>query len=124
MKPVVNLIAAVGRSGQLGLNGRLPWYDPRDLQWFKEMTWGGIVVVGSVTARSLPPLLGRSLLVQTRHDHPEALLCRLSPHASLWIAGGAKTYERWMPYVDRFYIGRVDYDGPADAWMPALPFGR
>lgn len=124
MRPIVNLIAAVGRSGQLGLNGQMPWHDRRDLQWFKELTMGGIVVVGSVTAAGLPPLVGRRVLVQTRYDHPEALLRMLSPMDKLWIAGGAKTYERWMPYVDRFYIGRVDYDGPADAWMPALPFGR
>lgn len=124
-KPVVNLIVAIGVRGQLGLNGKLPWHDQEDLKWFKQMTMGGVVLVGHNTAKTLPPLPGREVFVQPRDVGPRevvAMMARVGYMRPLWIAGGAKTYERWMPFVDRFYIGRVDYDGPADAWMPRLPF--
>jgi dihydrofolate reductase len=38
----------------------------------------------------------------------------------IWIAGGEQIYRLWMPYVRRCFITRVDYDGPADVWMPPL----
>ena len=52
---MIYLIAAVGRQGQIGLNGRLPWRHPEDLQWFKEQTMGKVVVCGFNTAEHLPP---------------------------------------------------------------------
>lgn len=33
---------------------------------------------------------------------------------------GAKTYQQWMPHVDRCLISLIDYDGPADAWFPSI----
>ncbi|MCV5856813.1 dihydrofolate reductase, partial [Escherichia coli] len=59
----VRLIAAVGRSGQLGLDGKLPWHNPVDLAWFKDQTMGGIVLAGHKTWCGLPDLPGRKLLL-------------------------------------------------------------
>lgn len=124
---VVNLIAAVGRRGQLGLGGRIPWHDPADLRWFRQLTMGGLVVVGWRTAQALPSLPGRELVVMKRGADPACILAALDglqETRPLWIAGGAKTYELWMPHVTRFHVGVVDYDGPADTWMPRAPFWR
>lgn len=38
----------------------------------------------------------------------------------LWICGGRKTYLQWLPYIERFYISRIDYSGQADVFMPEL----
>lgn len=118
-KMMIHMIAAVGRSGQLGLDGRLPWHDPEDLKWFKQMTMGQIVVVGWNTYLTLPPLRGRSIYTMGRDETPEQTMANLNG-ADLWIIGGAKTYQKWLPFVDRFHINVIDYDGPADAWMPPL----
>jgi dihydrofolate reductase len=117
----INLIAAVGKRGQLGLDGKLPWHEPEDLQWFKKMTMGGAVVVGYRTAQTLPKLPGRHVIVMERDMTPEQVIAEVSGY-ELWIAGGAKTYEQWMPFIQRFYIASIEYDGPADTWMPPLPF--
>lgn len=118
---MIHLIAAVGRSGQLGLDGTLPWHEPEDLKWFKAMTMGQTLVVGHNTAQGLPPLPGRNVHVMKRHDTPLPYIVMAKARGiDLWIIGGAKTYELWLPYIDRFHINRVDYDGPADAWMPTL----
>jgi len=39
---------------------------------------------------------------------------------TIWIAGGAKTYARFLPHVRRAIVTLIDYDGPADVWMPQL----
>lgn len=120
---MINLIAAVGNRGQLGLEGNLPWYNPEDLAWFKALTMGQTLVVGHRTAQTLPPLPGRTLLVMERDMDPAAMKKQAEREGKdLWIIGGAATYERWMPHVDRFFIARIDYDGPADTWLPPLPF--
>lgn len=55
----LNLIAAVGRNGQLGLNGELPWGNSEDfairnraaadMRFFKQATTNSIILVGYKT---------------------------------------------------------------------------
>ena len=118
----INLIAAVGKRGQLGLNNTMPWKSPEDLKWFRKMTLGGILIMGARTVSHLPtPLLGRETIVPTRFETPAEILDKLhGEQREIWVAGGAKTYAQWLPYVTRFFISRIDYDGPADTWMPDL----
>lgn len=119
---MIYLIAAIGRSGQLGLGGTLPWHDSEDLKWFKEQTMGKVVVVGYNTALSLPPLPGRTLHVMQRHETPESVI-QCYQGCDIWVIGGAKTYEQWMPFVDRCLISLIDYDGQADTWFPSILTG-
>ncbi|QIG73959.1 dihydrofolate reductase [Rhizobium phage RHph_N34] len=121
----INLIAAVGKSGQIGLNGELPWHDREDLKWFQEVTAYGYLLAGHVTFESVRKkihTLGRILV----EDHKNSTVDSIRDHAafcgakSIFIIGGAKTYTKWMPYVDRFYISRIDYDGPADTYFPEV----
>lgn len=118
--PFVYLIAAVGNSGQLGHEGRLPWSDREDLLWFRSMTMNQRLVVGYRTQLTLPPLPGREVIL-CRQD-PAAQIVELDPNAQrpIWIAGGEKTYRLWLPFVARFFISRIDYTGPADTYMPTL----
>lgn len=121
----VNLIAAVGKRGQLGLDGNLPWRDSEDLAWFRSLTQWGLIVVGRNTYESVAHLqgsLGRLVIVPDRDTTREDLIRAASSHgcSSVWIAGGAQVFKSFTPIVDRFYISRVDYDGPADVWMPEL----
>ena len=121
LKNLVNLITAIGRQGQIGLNGKLPWHDPDDLKWFKSTTMGCPVVVGHKTWKTLPPLPGRFIFVDDRQTDPEELIKHIStkhPNKDIWIIGGRATYKKYMPFVKRFYISRVDYDGPADTYFP------
>ncbi len=120
--PRVNLIAAVGRRGQLGLDGRMPWHDSEDLGFFKLMTTGAAIIVGPKTFEKLPPLPGRTVIVDDRDMTPEFILESIveAGQIQVWVAGGANTYRRWMHLVRRSFITHVDYDGPADVFMPPL----
>ena len=113
------LIAAVGKQGQLGLGNALPWHDPADLRWFKQTTMGHRLIVGWRTAQSLPPLPGRTIIVDDTKRAPEAFLADLEPGV-IYVAGGAKTYARYLPLTRRSIITHVDYSGNADVFMPPL----
>lgn len=128
----VRLIAAVGRQGQLGLNGQMPWQGFEgapfrdDLRRFREQTTGGLVLVGHNTAqtvRHLQDTHGRRFLLDEPARTVPSLLSQLGhiyPGRTLWVAGGAKTYARWMPFVTAFDVTVLPYDGPADTFMPPI----
>jgi dihydrofolate reductase len=150
----VNLIAAVGKHGQLGLNNSLPFRDSNDLRWFSKLTCENrydIIVMGANTYKSItqnyatvesPPLKGRNLIVH-HHDRTELREWQHFPNfidykvkdlppstpldvieankdKNIWIIGGLQIYKLYMPYIERFYISRIDYDGPADIYFDIL----
>lgn len=129
-----NIIAAIGRSGQLGLNGGIPWLEPLDLQHFRDLTYGHAVIMGRRTWDSLKaPLKGRvNLMVSSTHPHPRTLAVTVYPsldrafyraqllECEAWVIGGAKLYEEALAHKDAglLFLTRVDYDGPADVFFP------
>lgn len=119
----VRLIAAVGRDGQLGLGGKLPWHDPLDLKWFRETTMGGVVLMGGRTYDTVGQLPGRDRARWGGKTSPFTVLQQVSARhrgKTIWIAGGSWTYLSFMPFVRVAVISRIDYDGLADAYMPPL----
>ena len=79
------------------------------------------VVIGFKTFETLPPLPGRFIYIDQRDTDAKACLKKLAglhPGKDIWIAGGTKTYQKYMPFVERFYISKIDYDGPADSYFP------
>jgi dihydrofolate reductase len=132
----INLIAAIGKQGQIGQDGDLPWADAPDLAFFREMTMGGIVVFGQRTfdalAESQPNkgkviLPGRIVKNYGRHNNPANYLAMTSlmhPGWPIWIAGGAATYRAFAPYINGLkLISVIDYAGPADTFFPFDAFG-
>ena len=60
-------VVAMARNRVIGNNGQIPWHLPEDFKWFKELTTGGIVLMGRRTFASLPkPLPNRTNVVFTR----------------------------------------------------------
>jgi len=119
----VRLIAAVGKRGQLGLGSHLPWRDPDDLSWFRQQTMNCVVVFGHNTFMTVPQLKSRCVFVWQRGETPEATLSRIRsyhPDKTIWIAGGAKTYAAFLPFVRHSVLTHIDYDGDADTFMPPL----
>lgn len=88
---------------------------------------GCVVIVGRRTAAALPSLPGHHLLVWAGQDPRTFITTAFTEYARLnqppgpvWIAGGRRTYQAFMPFVRRSYITHVDYDGPSDVFMPPL----
>lgn len=117
----IRMICAVGESGQIGLNGMLPWgHDIGDLSWFREQTMGHVVLMGHRTRNAIGALHGRTVLGWDGISAPESVIKSVAGHYPgrvLFIAGGAYTYATFAPFCTKFIITRVEYDGDADAWF-------
>lgn len=149
MRQDVRLIAAVGKHGQIGLRGKLPWQEePADLAVHAGITEDGVLLMGWRTAARLNGRklvnYGRSLALVSRGglslvdldretvDIPGDFLARPDramaaiawhfPERTIWVAGGETIYGAFAPICERFHINLVDYDGPADCYLPALPW--
>ena len=136
--PVV-LIAAVGRSGAIGLRDGLPWRLPSDLRGFKAETMGKPVIMGRRTFASLGrPLPGRHLVVVSRDPAfplPEGAvgatgiiealgraqgIAAERGAAEVMVAGGSEVYRAAIPFADALRITEVDLSPEADSFFPAI----
>ena len=64
---MISQIVAASRNGVIGVNNKLPWHLPADLQRFKQLTLGHPILMGRKTYESIgKPLPGRSNIVITR----------------------------------------------------------
>ena len=77
----------------IGSGGQIPWHLPEDFKWFKQLTTGGIVLMGRKTFLSLPkPLPNRTNVVFTRaprmlaHDPEFAARCGVKAVVGHWTA--------------------------------------
>lgn len=126
----------------IGRDGDLPWpKNPDDLNWFKECTADGIVVMGRKTWESLPrkPLPKRINLVISSNwmDHfnpkphgiyggkdvckiiTDVIQARYTGVEDIWIIGGAQLVESCLPIIDELWLNNVDGDYNCDVFLPS-----
>lgn len=124
------VIAAIANNGAMGRNGRLPWRCPEDLERFRDLTLGKVVLMGRKTAESLRRALpGRVNLVLTRDaswsregfitvgSHRE--VAELNGEHDVWVIGGADLYAYYLPMATIVHLTVLDRSVPdADTFFP------
>src|SRR4026208_372140 len=65
---IISLVVAASENNVIGKNNQLLWHLPKDMKFFKNVTWGMPVVMGRKTFESMKskPLPGRKNIVITR----------------------------------------------------------
>jgi dihydrofolate reductase len=111
-----DLIVAVASNGVIGnsIGNSIPWYLPRDLQYFKEKTLGRTVAMGSRTWASLPvrPLKGRRNVVISRKVAPfvgadaqyTSFSDVLAKERDVIVIGGGALYTECLKYRPRVML--------------------
>lgn len=127
-------IVAVDKQWGIGKKNGLLFHLPEDLQYFKNITLGKIIVMGGNTLLSFPrskPLPNRTNIVLsdvfTRDDCkvyetlPELLEeLKKYPSDDIYIVGGAMFYRTMLPYCSKVYVTKVDADGEAEVFFENL----
>lgn len=132
----IGMIVAVGPSGVIGVDGRIPWSKKVDMRRFKQRTMGGNLLMGRKTWESINrPLEGRRIMILSRSPHTlvpeitvrvgEEVIDALKVYASIeealrdtddrptWVAGGEEIYNQALPYVDTIDLTLVS-DAPRE----------
>jgi dihydromethanopterin reductase len=117
-------MCAIGRRGQLGLAGRLPWEgdaDPAyvaDVARFFAETRGHVLLLGPRTFASVPPFaFADRTIVQIRSHQLPSVMVNAHRDRDVFIGGGPAVWESYAPFIEHWDITRLPYDGPADRWF-------
>lgn len=132
---MIALVAAVAKNNCIGKGNELVWRHPKDVEHFKAVTNGKIVLMGRKTWESLPPkfrpLPNRKNIVITRQT-PYPVLQDVDVFASIddalaahtgediLVIGGAEIYRQTIDHADTLYITHVDMEVAGDAFFPNI----
>ncbi len=132
-------VVAVDQQHCIGRNNQMPWHIPADFKHFREITQGGVVVMGRKTFESIGrPLPKRVNIVVTRqtdwsadgieitHSLEDALnvaaeVALTQEKQSIFVIGGADFYTQTLPFADRLEVTHVALDVQGDAFYPIIP---
>lgn len=124
------MIAAMANNRVIGLDNKMPWHLPADLQHFKKVTTGKPVIMGRKTFESIGrPLPGRRNIIITRNSEytaqgievvttPDAALELVATAEEVMIIGGGNIYEQFLPKAERLYLTFIDLDVKGDTQFP------
>ena len=129
MKKTLTLIAAMGKNRAIGLDGRMPWHLPAELQHFKKTTMGKTIVMGRKTWQAIGrPLPGRQNIVVSRNPDFHAKgadlaasvddAVAMSESDEVMIIGGGQLYALALPSATRMVLTLIDIEPEADTWFP------
>ena len=130
MPKPITLIAAMGKNRAIGLDGKMPWHLPAELQHFKQATMGKTIVMGRKTWQSIGrPLPGRQNIVVSRNPEFEAIGANVADSLAVaveqsqtdevMVIGGGQLYELALPLAQRMVLTLIDIEPEADTWFPA-----
>ena len=138
-KPIISIIAAIGKNRELGKDNRLLWHIPEDLKRFKKLTVGHPIIMGRKTLESIgKPLPNRTNIVITRH--PKSMIDFVNQSLEnvvivgsieeaiekgkeldgeeIFIIGGSVMYHTGLPLADKLYLTLIDDERDADSFFP------
>jgi dihydrofolate reductase len=132
---IISLVVAASENNVIGKNNQLLWHLPKDMKFFKNVTWGMPVVMGRKTFESMgsKPLSGRKNIVITRQpgwkaegvsvvngvDAATALAEQLN-YKEIFIIGGGEIYLIAFDRTNKIYMTRVHAELEGDTYFPVI----
>jgi thymidylate synthase len=128
----VNVILACTEKFGIGYKGTIPWHCPEELKLFKQITDGHLLIVGRITAESLPNLPNRVVYCVSRrlyklgkdkndccvYDSVEEAVNKAyidHPNKKIFIAGGEEVYKSAFNSnklkIERLYVSTIHTPG-------------
>jgi len=132
---MISLVVAASENNAIGRDGKLLWWLPNDMKFFKNTTWGMVVIMGRKSFEAMGrPLPGRVNIVITRNNNWNADgAIRVSNleeaykeaekvnTKEIFVIGGGEIYKLALNSANRIYLTRVHADfEDADAFFPVI----
>jgi len=133
-------VVAMDQQHCIGKGNNLPWHISADLKHFKEITQGGVVIMGRKTLESMGRTLPKRVnWVITRDSNwtfegtkvaysiEDALNQAIvdveisEKPTSIFIIGGGEIFKQTLDIADRLELTHVELDVQGDAYYPQIP---
>lgn len=128
----LSLIAAVAKNRAIGYQNKLLFAIKEDMEHFKRLTMGHVIIMGRHTFESLPNgalphrkniVISKSQAVFkgcTRVSSFEEALAMCQKEAEVFVIGGEQVYKEAISQADKLYLTEIDaLPQQADAFFPA-----
>ena len=121
----------------IGINNKLPWHIPEELQHFKQITMGKPIIMGRKTFESIGRrvLPGRRTIVMTQgydlvgdgfmvvNSVADALQA-VSDDSEVMVVGGAGIYLEFLPLAQKLYLSIIPQEYTGDAFFPEIDMSK
>lgn len=129
----INLIAAIGKNNELGMNNDLIWKFKEDMKFFRQTTIGHPIVMGRKTFESLPKVLPdrKNIVISTSEIRnkeieifksiKEFLTQYKEYNGDIFVIGGASIYKSFIDLTTKMYLTEIDaIEENADVYFPTF----
>lgn len=131
-------IAAMCENRVIGFHGKIPWKNPIDMRFFKEMTWDQNIIVGNTTFEKVGLLKNRYHFILSERNQGQHIqikntdtntYTRVAEYLTVdqlikrslkdaWVIGGAKVYTQLLPLCSDLYMTFIVEAHEGDTYMP------
>lgn len=132
---MIKILVAFDENRVIGKNNALIWHLPADLQRFKTLTTGHVIIMGRKTYESIGrPLPNRTTIAITRQEtfNPEGILVSHSleeailkaksiSREDIYIVGGAEIYQMSLAVADQILVTQLHDIFDGDTYFPEIP---
>lgn len=136
---MISIIVAYSKNRVIGKNGKIPWNIKADMQHFKNLTTGNVLIMGRNTFEEIGhPLSNRYTIIvsssknfdsensKTVHSFEDALIeakkIVLENLAyigkNIFVCGGQRIYKSAIPFTEKLYVTEIDAEIEGDAYFP------
>jgi len=129
---MIALIWAEDKNKGIGKDNKLPWSIKAEMEHFRNVTRGSIIVMGRKTFESIGrPLPKRINIVLTTNSSYKAEGCLVfncfeeiiswyktsNDGKDMYIIGGKQVYQLFLPYADKLIISKIHNSYECDTFM-------
>ncbi len=126
---MITIIAALSNNGAIGANGKMPWHNKEEIQHFKQLTTGKIIIMGRKTFESIgKPLVDRRNIVISKtlkningaevYSSIEEALSKIETKSEVFIIGGGEIFEQTINLADKMCLSYIDKNYGGDVFFP------
>ena len=130
----MNIIVAVNNDWGIAYQGEQTVVIPEDREYFREITTGGILIMGRKTFESIgKPLPNRKNIVLSNNKDYKAQgavvvnsfeqalrKIPLNSYHKVYVIGGAEVYNAFLPWCSYVYVTRFYVAAKSDRYFPNL----
>lgn len=132
-------VVAIDRANCIGKDNQLAWHIPEDLQHFKAITDGGVIVMGRKTFESIGRALPNRInwviskdknwtadgvkvanSLEQAIEHACIDVKKSQQPTCLFIIGGGEIFKQTLELADRLEVSHIELEVQGDTFYPAI----
>lgn len=131
---MIKILVAFDENRVIGKNNALIWHLPADLQRFKALTTGHVIIMGRKTYESIGrPLPNRTTIAISRQAefNPEGIIvvnsmdeailkAKSISREDIYIVGGAEIYQLSLVHADQIWVTQLHDIFDGDTYFPEI----